>query len=45
MVAGFEKNWPLAKALWLTFTAKAKAEAAGGVGKQTDLIIVRLGGH
>lgn len=43
MVAGFEKNWPLAKALWLT--AKAKAEAAGGVGKQTDLIIVRLGGH
>jgi 20S proteasome alpha/beta subunit len=45
MVAGFEKNWPLAKALWLTFTAKAKAESAGGVGTHTDLLIVQSGGR
>ena len=45
MVAGFEKRWPLAKTVWLTFAAKAKAEAAGGVGKQTDLVIVRAGGN
>jgi 20S proteasome alpha/beta subunit len=44
MVAGFEKRWPLAKAVWLTFAAKTKAEAAGGVGRQTDLVIVRAGG-
>lgn len=45
MVAGFDKKWPLAKTVWLTFSAKAKAESAGGVGKQTDLVIVRHGGR
>lgn len=44
MVAGFEKRWPLAKTLWLTFSAKAKAEAAGGVGNHTDLVVIRPGG-
>ncbi|MFO1172558.1 MAG: hypothetical protein U1E49_16555 [Hyphomicrobiaceae bacterium] len=40
MLAKFEKRWPLASALWLTFSAKARAEVAGGVGPQTDLIVV-----
>lgn len=40
MLAKFEKRWPLSKALWLTFSAKARAEVAGGVGPQTDLIVI-----
>jgi 20S proteasome alpha/beta subunit len=45
MVAGFEKRWSLAKTIWLTFSAKAKAEVAGGVGRQTDLVVIRPGGN
>jgi hypothetical protein len=40
MVAGFDKTWDVARALWLTFTAKARVEVAGGVGKQTDLVAI-----
>lgn len=40
MVARYEKRWPLPKALWLTFSAKARAEVAGGVGPKTDLIVI-----
>jgi 20S proteasome alpha/beta subunit len=40
MLAKFEKRWPLPNALWLTFSAKARAEVAGGVGPQTDLIAI-----
>ena len=40
MVAKYEKRWRLADALWLTFSAKARAEVAGGVGPKTDLIAI-----
>ena len=40
MVAQYEKQWPLSRALWLTFSAKARAQVAGGVGPQTDLMII-----
>jgi hypothetical protein len=43
MVAQYEKQWPLARALWLTFSAKARAQVAGGVGPQTDLMIISPG--
>jgi hypothetical protein len=43
MVAGFEKRWSLSKTAWLVFSAKAKAESAGGVGKKTDLFVIRSG--
>jgi hypothetical protein len=43
MVAGFEKRWSLPKTAWLVFSAKAKAELAGGVGRKTDLLVVRGG--
>lgn len=45
MVARFDKTWDFAKTLWLTFSAKARAEVAGGVGRQTDLVIVAPGGQ
>jgi hypothetical protein len=40
MVEKFDKTWDAASALWLTFTAKARAELAGGVGTQTDVVAV-----
>jgi hypothetical protein len=43
MVAGFEKRWSLSRTAWLVFSAKAKAESAGGVGKKTDLFVIRTG--
>lgn len=43
MVGRYDKTWPIEKALWLTFTAKARAEMAGGVGSQTDLVIIASG--
>lgn len=43
MVARYDKTWSLPKALWLAFSAKARAEVAGGVGPQTDLIVVTAG--
>jgi hypothetical protein len=43
MVAQYDKQWPLPKALWLTFSAKARAQVAGGVGPKTDLIVVTPG--
>jgi hypothetical protein len=43
MVGQYDKRWPLAKALWLAFSAKARAQVAGGVGPKTDLIIVSPG--
>jgi hypothetical protein len=43
MVAGFEKRWSLPKTAWLVFSAKAKAESAGGVGRKTDLFIIKGG--
>lgn len=43
MLAKFEKRWSLEKTLFLTYSAKRLAEAAAGVGKQTDMVIVRPG--
>jgi hypothetical protein len=43
MVAQYEKQWPLSKALWLTYWAKASAQVAGGVGPKTDLMIISPG--
>jgi hypothetical protein len=43
MVAQYEKQWSLPKALWMTFSAKASAQVAGGVGPQTDLMIISPG--
>lgn len=40
MVRQFDKTWPVERALWLTFTAKARAEKAGGVGRQTDMTLI-----
>jgi hypothetical protein len=40
MLAGFEKQWSLAKTIFLVYTAKTRAEATAGVGKQTDLMII-----
>lgn len=41
--AGYEKRWPFAKALFLTYSAKKKAEAIVGVGKKTDVVLIRPG--
>jgi hypothetical protein len=41
MLAKFEKRWSLEKTLFLTYSAKTLAEAAAGVGKQTDVVIIR----
>jgi hypothetical protein len=41
MLAKFEKRWSLEKTLFLTYAAKTRAEAAAGVGKQTDMAIIR----
>jgi 20S proteasome alpha/beta subunit len=41
IVSGFEKRWTLPRAAWLVFSAKAKAESSGGVGRKTDLFIIR----
>ncbi len=43
MVASYDKMWPVERALWLTFVAKARAEMAGGVGRQTDMAIISPG--
>ena len=43
MVSQYDKQWPLSKALWLAFSAKARAQVAGGVGPKTDLIIIGPG--
>jgi 20S proteasome alpha/beta subunit len=43
MLAKFEKRWTLEKTLFLTYSAKTLAEAAAGVGKQTDMVIIRPG--
>jgi 20S proteasome alpha/beta subunit len=43
MVAQYDKQWSLAKALWLTYSAKARAQVAGGVGPKTDLIMIAAG--
>jgi 20S proteasome alpha/beta subunit len=43
MLAKFEKRWPVEKTLYLTYSAKTLAEAAAGVGKQTDMCIIRPG--
>jgi hypothetical protein len=43
MLAGFEKRWSVEKTLLLTYSAKTLAEAAAGVGKQTDMVIIRPG--
>jgi hypothetical protein len=43
MVGKFDKTWSFAKALWLTFSAKAKAEMSGGVGSQTDVVVIAPG--
>lgn len=40
MVASYDKMWPVERALWLAFVAKARAEMAGGVGRQTDIAII-----
>jgi hypothetical protein len=43
MLAKFDKRWPIEKTLFLTYSAKTLAEAAAGVGKQTDMVIIRPG--
>jgi hypothetical protein len=45
MVSRFDKTWDFARTLWLTFSAKARAHAAGGVGKMTDLAVIGKGGR
>ena len=40
MVARYDKTWPIEKAMWLTFVAKARAEMAGGVGSETDFVLI-----
>jgi hypothetical protein len=40
MLARYDKTWPFSRALWLTFSAKARSEVAGGVGEKTDLVTV-----
>jgi 20S proteasome alpha/beta subunit len=40
MLSKFDKTWDLARALWLAYSAKIKAQAAGGVGNQSDLIVI-----
>jgi 20S proteasome alpha/beta subunit len=40
MFSRFDKTWDFASGLWLAFYAKARAEAAGGVGRQTDVVII-----
>lgn len=45
MVKKFDKNWSFSRALWLIFEAKARAEAAGGVGTQTDIVFIGRGGQ
>jgi hypothetical protein len=40
MLAKYDKTWPFSKALWLTFSAKARSEVAGGVGEKTDLVTI-----
>lgn len=44
MVKRFDKTWSLPQSIWLAYEAKARAEAAGGVGQQSDLIIIGRGG-
>jgi 20S proteasome alpha/beta subunit len=44
MVKGFDKTWSLPQSIWLAYEAKARAESAGGVGHQSDLIIIARGG-
>jgi hypothetical protein len=43
MLAKFEKRWPVEKTMFLTYSAKTLAEAAAGVGKQTDMVVIRPG--
>ncbi|SDS12993.1 hypothetical protein [Bradyrhizobium canariense] len=43
MLAKFEKRWPVERTLFLTYSAKTLAEAAAGVGKQTDMVVIRPG--
>jgi hypothetical protein len=43
MLAKFDKKWPVEKTMFLTYSAKTLAEAAAGVGKQTDMVVVRPG--
>jgi 20S proteasome alpha/beta subunit len=45
MVHGYNRFWPIAPAIWMTFDAKARAQKAGGVGRETDLHIIRRGGR
>lgn len=44
MVKKFEKNWDLPRTLWLAFEAKARAQSAGGVGIQSDVVVIGRGG-
>ncbi|MGH6735056.1 MAG: hypothetical protein ACRECX_03115 [Methyloceanibacter sp.] len=43
VVSGFDKTWDLPSTIWLTFLAKARAESAGGVGSQTDMVLIAGG--
>ncbi len=40
MFAGYTRFWPFERALFLTYTAKKRAEVAPGVGNATDVFIV-----
>jgi len=43
MLAKFEKRWSVEKTIYLTYSAKTLAEATAGVGKQTDMVLIRPG--
>ena len=44
MAAGYSSGWPLVRTRPPTMSAKRHAEMAPGVGKRTDLIIIRKTG-
>lgn len=43
MLARYDKRWPATNALFLTYSAKARAEATTGVGSSTDIAVITPG--
>ena len=43
MVAQYDRSWSFPRALWLAFSAKARAQIVGGVGPLTDLVVILPG--
>ncbi|OYW55786.1 MAG: hypothetical protein B7Y80_04590 [Hyphomicrobium sp. 32-62-53] len=44
MVKRYSRSWSFPDAVWITFDAKARAQSAGGVGRETDMYIIMPGG-